>query len=166
MEGSLVVIGQMQLLMNVILAGALGGAIGIERELAGKAAGLRTHILVAATAALLVGLGNALVEGYAGVNAPDIASDPLRIVQAIVIGIGFLGAGTIIHSPRGEHIEGLTTGASLLLAAALGIAVAAGAYWAAVGAGLAALGVLVLLGLLETHIAACRERRKGPRRHG
>jgi len=146
------------ILADIALAMLLGGLIGLEREVADKPAGLRTHMLVAATAALLVGLGSTLANRFGAVDGASIAPDPIRIVQAIVMGIGFLGAGTIIQRPRGEHIEGLTTGASLLLAAALGICVAAGQVMLALGATALALMVLYLLGRVEPWLA--RRRRK------
>ena len=80
---------------EVALAMLLGAVIGYEREAANKPAGLRTHMLVSGAAALLVGLGFALIEEAAGREDQTIAADPTRIVQAIIIGIGFLGAGTI-----------------------------------------------------------------------
>lgn len=107
----------------MLLAMGLGGLIGIEREAADKPAGVRTHMLVAGAAALLVGLGTLTVQYY-GTNAGDrVRADPIRIIQSIVIGVSVLGAGTILRGASGE-VTGLTTAASLLMAAALGIAVA------------------------------------------
>jgi len=108
---------------EVAVAMLLGGLIGIEREAAHKPAGFRTHMLVAGAAALLVGLGHALVGAFSEHGSLRLQSDPIRIVEAIVTGVSFLGAGTIFRS-RHHHIEGLTTAASLLLVAGLGVAVA------------------------------------------
>jgi hypothetical protein len=89
---------QLQVIAEVALAILLGGVIGIERELANKPAGFRTHMLVAGSAALLVGLGEALVQRFATSDyAAIIQSDPMRIVGAIITGISFLGAGTIFR---------------------------------------------------------------------
>lgn len=138
------------MLGNVCLAGLLGGVLGIERELADKPAGLRTHILVAATSALLIGLSDALVNRFGAVSGANLSSDPIRIVQAIVVGIGFIGAGTIIRRSEGsDRIEGLTTGASLLLAASIGVCVAAEQIILAVGVTILALVVLLVFGALE-----------------
>jgi putative Mg2+ transporter-C (MgtC) family protein len=153
---------QLQILAEVAIAMLLGGLIGLEREAADKPAGLRTHMLVAATAALLVGLSDALVQSFNAAAGTRLDSDPIRIVQAIVLGIGFLGAGTIIQRRGAEHIEGLTTGASLLLAAALGICVAVRQLVLAAGTALLALVVLVLLGRMEKWLAARRQKREGP----
>jgi putative Mg2+ transporter-C (MgtC) family protein len=109
---------------EVALAMLLGGLIGIEREAANKPAGFRTHMLVSGAAALLVSLGHALVETFQSDAPLRLQSDPIRIVEAIVTGVSFLGAGTIFRRARGEHVEGLTTAAALLLSAALGICVA------------------------------------------
>jgi putative Mg2+ transporter-C (MgtC) family protein len=112
---------QLEILGEMLLAMILGGAIGFERETANKPAGLRTHMLVAGSAALITGLGRAMVS-LLGVDESLIQADPIRIIEAVVTGISFLGAGTILHH-RGENkIEGLTTAASLLFVGALGIA--------------------------------------------
>lgn len=153
--------GQLSVLGHVSLAMVLGGMIGLERELADKPAGLRTHMLVAATSALLMGIGGTLVQAWDGVPADRISADPIRIVQAIVMGIGFLGAGTIIQRGRADRIQGLTTGASLLLAAAVGLCVSAGQSFLALATTLLALLVLSLLGGLERWLAKQRGMRKG-----
>ncbi|MFO7870893.1 MAG: MgtC/SapB family protein [Kiritimatiellia bacterium] len=156
-------IGQMHVLGEVAIAILLGGFIGLERECADKPAGLRTHMLVAGTSALLVNLNGVLVGAFNVSANVNITADPVRIVQAIVMGIGFLGAGTIIQRRSSERIEGLTTGASLLLAASLGVCVAAGQLVLAAGVTALALCVLLLLGLLEKWLA---RRRREPRQCG
>jgi putative Mg2+ transporter-C (MgtC) family protein len=129
----------------MVLAMALGGAIGFEREAADKPAGLRTHMLVAGSAALLTGLGKILVTQY-GINDALISTDPIRIIEAFITGLTFLGAGTIIFH-RGENkIEGLTTAASLLFAATLGIGVSLNKFILTIGA---VLIVLVILHFLK-----------------
>ena len=155
---------QVQTLGTIGLAMLLGGVIGIDRELADKPAGLRTLMLVAGAAALLVTLGDAVVARYAGqMAAPTsprvtdemtlIRSDPIRIIEAIVTGVAFLGAGTIIRRGTEEqHVEGLTTAASILFAAAVGISVALEQYVLAVGATLLTLIVLRGLGWLRSRV--------------
>jgi putative Mg2+ transporter-C (MgtC) family protein len=115
-------------LIRLAVAAALGGAIGLERELDEKAAGLRTHILVSLGSALFTivsayGFHDFLTNGGAVVRA-----DPSRIAAQIVTGIGFLGAGVIFR--QGLNVRGLTTAASLWLVAAVGMAAGAG-FWAA-----------------------------------
>lgn len=138
---------------EVALAMLLGGLIGVEREMADKPAGFRTHMLVAGAAAMLVGLGDALLQHFnAGANE-FLRSDPVRIVEAIVTGISFLGAGTIFRRERGEQVEGLTTAASILLSSAIGIAVALRQFVMAVGVTLLALLTLRGLAFIQRWIA-------------
>ncbi len=137
------VVGELRLDMLATLAMAvvLGGAIGLERELRGKAAGLRTNILICAGSALFTQLSIA-VAGADG--------DPGRIAAQIVTGVGFIGAGTILHS-RG-HISGLTSAATIWLVAAIGVAVGAGAMLEATGATLLVILVLALLRRVEQYL--------------
>jgi putative Mg2+ transporter-C (MgtC) family protein len=125
-------------LVRVGLAIVLGGVVGFEREAARKPAGLRTHMLVAGAAALLVALGNLLVGRFA--QEANLNSDPIRILEAIVVGVSFLGAGTIFRREGTDVVEGLTTGASLLFTAAIAVGVALEQYVLCAGA-----TVLVLL---------------------
>ena len=127
---------------EVGLAMLLGGLIGLEREAANKPAGFRTHMLVAGAAALLVALGHALVEAFQADAPARLQTDPIRIVEAVVTGVSFLGAGTIFRHARGQHVEGLTTAAAMLLSAALGICVALERFALAVGITLLTLFVL------------------------
>ncbi len=137
---------QLQIIGEVALAMLLGGLIGLEREVANRPAGFRTHMLVAGAAALFVGLGDVLVAHFSTSKlAPLIRSDPYRIIGAIVTGISFLGAGTIFRRHQSEHIEGLTTAASILLASAVGISIALRQMVLALG--ITILVLLVLRGL-------------------
>lgn len=127
---------ELQILGKVALAALLGGVVGLEREFAEKPAGLRTHMLVGATAALFVMLAAQMISSF---EPQDIVTvDPVRVIEAIVVGISFLGAGTIFkYTRQGEGIvEGLTTSASILAVAAMGIAVAMNAFVLAVGTAL------------------------------
>jgi len=116
---------QLQIVGTVVVAAILGGIVGMEREMADRPAGLRTHAILAAAACLLVSLPDALLEYYAAETASDVLrADPIRIVEAVVTGTAFLGAGTIFRDRDKGAVEGLTTAASLLLVGAIGIAVA------------------------------------------
>jgi putative Mg2+ transporter-C (MgtC) family protein len=138
---------QLQILAEVALAMVLGAALGLERELAGKPAGLRTHMLIAGAAALLVGLTDVLVARFATTEGSRV--DPIRVIEATVAAVGFLGAGTILRRPAAERVEGLTTAASLLLAAALGICVALRQFLLAGGVVILTLATLRILGSVE-----------------
>jgi putative Mg2+ transporter-C (MgtC) family protein len=137
---------QLLVIRDVAVAMLLGGVVGLERERAQKPAGLRTHTLVAGAAALFVGLGSGLVDAM-----PDasLQSDPVRIIEAVVTGISFLGAGTIFRHRGRNSVEGLTTASSLLFVGGLGIAAATHRWAIAVGAVVLALVVLRGLGRLE-----------------
>ena len=132
---------ELQLIGLVALAMLLGGLIGLEREMADKPAGLRTHMLVSGAAALLVGLSNIIVDAFTAEQSA-VQVDPVRIIEAIVAGVSFLGAGTIIRSRENGQTEGLTTAASLLFVAGVGVGVATYHFILAVGA--VGLALLVL----------------------
>lgn len=133
---------QFEIIGEVALAMLLGGVIGFERELADKPAGFRTQMLVAGAAALLVGLGDAMLFRFLTEGKTNVTADPIRIVEAIVTGISFLGAGTIFRRDASEQVQGLTTAASILLCAAVGISVALRQFALAIGVTLLALIVL------------------------
>lgn len=121
---------QLIFFLQIVLAVFLGAVLGWQREVRGKAAGARTYALVTAGSALFT-----LLSAHGFTNA-----DTSRVASQIVIGIGFLGAGTILHN--NHHVEGLTTAAGLWLAAAVGMAV--GLAWYAI-ATLTTILVLILL---------------------
>jgi putative Mg2+ transporter-C (MgtC) family protein len=131
-------IGWPEVLLRLFVAAGLGGAIGLERELRERQAGLRTHLVVSVGSALFT-----LVSAY-GFHNFEGTVDPTRIAAQIVSGIGFLGAGAIIR--QGLSVRGLTTAASLWLVAAIGMASGAG-YWD--GALIATLGARLTLGPLR-----------------
>ena len=112
---------------RLALAALLGGILGINRELALKPAGLRTHALVALGAALATITGLALMAPPAN----DVSA-PGRIIQGLVAGIGFIGSGVILHRRDTNTVEGLTTAASIWVIAAVGVAVGAGLWRASV----------------------------------
>jgi putative Mg2+ transporter-C (MgtC) family protein len=123
------------LIVRLVLATLLGAAVGVNREISLKPAGLRTHALVSLGAALatIVGL---LLSGPQG----DVAS-PGRIIQGIVAGVGFIGGGVILHLREARTVQGLTTAASIWVVSATGIAAGAGLWRSA----LAAIGLTLLV---------------------
>jgi putative Mg2+ transporter-C (MgtC) family protein len=136
-----------EILIRLALAGTLGGAIGLERELREREAGLRTHLLVALGSALFTLVSAYAFRDFHFSRASGVTFDPSRIAAQVVTGIGFLGAGAIIR--QGLAVRGLTTAASLWVVAAIGMATGAGYYSAAVIA-----TVLVIAALWPLRIIA------------
>ena len=131
------------ILIRLVVAALLAGILGWERERAGKSAGLRTHMLVGISAALYTGLAE-LATAEAGAES---RSDPIRAIQAVAVGIGFLGGGVIYVS--NDRVQGLTTAASIWATAAMGIAAGLAHYRLAAGATILLAAVLHLLARFE-----------------
>jgi len=141
-----------ELLLRLILAGILGGAVGFERERHNRPAGLRTHILVCLGSALVMIVS---VVGFSGALGPR--GDQARIAAQVVSGIGFLGAGTIMR--QGSSVRGLTTAASLWVVAAVGLATGIGLYLAAISTTALILISLFSLSKVEERMAKDRSRK-------
>lgn len=133
-------------IFKVFLSFALGGAIGIEREIHKKPAGLRTHILVSLAATLFTMLSIGKAFGDPAVTG----NDPTRIASGILTGIGFIGAGVIIST--GGHVRGITTAASLWIVTGIGMAVGLGEYPLALLITFLTLLVLTLLFSFEKYL--------------
>lgn len=148
---------QLKILAYIGISMLLGGLIGIEREFAEKPAGLRTHMLVAGAATLLIDLSDVIVTHFYTTMDPEIlTANPVRIMQAVITGVSFLGAGTIIRQSSAQ-IEGLTTAASILFATGIGIAVALSQILLAIGATLLVLVILRVIGWFEASILRKQE---------
>jgi len=144
-------IAQLRILAYVGLAMLLGAVIGFEREVEKKPAGLRTHILVAGASTLFVALGDVVIRDFSrGLGSGLVQSDPVRVIEAVVTGVSFLGAGTIVLRRGRDQVEGLTTAASILFTAAVGMCVALSRLLLAVGVTVLVLITLRGLGLLES----------------
>ena len=126
---------QAEMVLRLLLAAGLGGIIGAQREWKGKPAGVRTLSVISLGAALFAVVSEL---GFLG-------GDPSRVAAGVVTGIGFLGAGAILH--RGGGVEGLTTASAIWVVAGIGMAAGAGLYWIAV-----IVALVVLLLLLIPHI--------------
>jgi len=126
--------------LRLLIAAALGGLLGYEREMKGKAAGLRTHMLVALGAALFI-----LIPQQAGASITDLT----RVLQGLIAGVGFLGAGAIIMGNRQTETKGVTTAASIWLTAAIGVAAGMGRETTAVLSTLLALLILSVIPMVE-----------------
>ena len=137
--------------IRVLLAAIAGALVGMEREFHGRAAGMRTHMMVALGAALttMIGQYGYFVLGFTG--------DPMRIGAQVISGVGFLGAGTILLRGGGSRITGLTTGAGLWAAAAIGLAVGAGFY---VGAFMTVFAVMLTFTLVSRVEALLNRKRQ------
>lgn len=151
MEPYLLSIADLSVLAKTVGAMLCGAAIGIERERAAKPAGVRTHALVGGASCLLISLGIVLVAEFIS-RFPEgaLRADPSGVIEAVITGIAFLGAGTIIRG-HGEHVEGLTTAASILFTAAIGIGIAADR--------LALAAILTALVVVTLHLPRLLDRR-------
>ena len=128
-----------EMILRLLLAAVLGAVIGFQRERAGKRAGLRTHVLISVGAALFTLVS---IHGF----GPE--ADPSRVAAAIVVGIGFLGAGVIIHR-EGGIVAGLTTATTIWVVAGIGLAAGVGLYLVSAVTAVIALIVLFLPHLIE-----------------
>ena len=126
-----------RLLVRLGLAALLGGLLGLQRERAGKEAGIRTHMLVAAGSALVV-----FVPLHSGMDAEGLS----RVLQGLLAGVGFLCAGSILKLPTEEHVRGLTTAAGIWMTSAIGMAAGLGREVTAIVSTLLVLGILSLIG--------------------
>lgn len=144
-------ISEWELIGRLVLAAALGFLIGLERELAGRPAGLRTHALAALGAATFTLVS---VEAFPG-------SDPARVAAGVVTGLGFLGAGTILKDGGEQGVQGLTTAAGMWAVGAVGLAVGSGLYL--LGVSSAVLVGLLLASERLLHIEGRLERRRQKR---
>jgi len=151
--------------IRLLIAAVLGAMIGFEREVNTAEAGLRTHILVAVAATLFTILAFEIFHTIEpGQNGPQ--ADPIRAVEAVTAGIAFLGAGAIFRS--GRNVQGLTTGAGMWLAGAVGVATALGYYLVALGVAVLAILVLAALrafahNIIGNHEGEDAEQAGGPR---
>ncbi len=143
------------IIFRVFLAVALSFIPGIERELTGKFAGLRTHILVCLGACVFTILS---IYGFEMRMSPDIigTNDPARIAAQIITGIGFIGAGTVMR--HGSSVFGITTAATLWVCAAIGMCCGCGQYLVAIITSIATLSVLILIRRLEKNVLSKKKK--------
>jgi putative Mg2+ transporter-C (MgtC) family protein len=146
-----------ELILRLGVAALIGGALGLNRELHDKPAGLRTHALVSLGAAI----ATIALQPQVGSGGPD-PNALSRVIQGILTGIGFLGAGVILRE-AGGHITGLTTAATIWVCAALGIVCGCG-YWSVVGVSLGIALIVLVLGRVAERIAErmFKRRQNGP----
>src|SRR3954466_2931565 len=142
--------GQLAVVTRIAVALLIGGIIGFERTFHGRPAGFRTHSLVSVASALLMLVTVYQSDWMTATPIEAIRTDPTRMAQGIMTGIGFLGAGVIFK--EGLTVRGLTTAASIWVTAAIGILVGIGFWFAAVVGALATLMVLALFRLIEARL--------------
>ena len=146
-------IQELEILMKVAIAAILAGLIGLEREKGEKPAGIRTNMLVGGAVALLVCLGEMIVIYFDAAGLSNlIRTDPTRVIQAIVVGISFIGAGMVLQIASEHKIKYLTTSATILFSSGIGIAVALEKYLVGVGATIIILIINSLLARVERRI--------------
>lgn len=140
-------------LFRIVFAAAAGGIIGVERGLHGRAAGMRTHMMVCLGAALttLLGVYNVEVLGV-------VWADPMRVGAQVISGVGFLGAGTILLKKGSSQIRGLTTAAGLWATAVIGLAIGVGFYLGALVTTFVVVLAFTVVANLEFHVSAKRQR--------
>lgn len=143
------------IMMRLVVAMLCGGAIGFERERKNRAAGLRTHILVCLSSAI-VAILTIEIAHHAAFQGDSARVDPLRLIEAITAGVAFLAAGMIVFS-KGE-VRGLTTGAGLWFSGSIGLAAGLGFWQVSLLATALALVVLWLLHGIESHVAPKTDR--------
>ncbi len=145
--------------LRLLLAALLGGLLGIEREAKGKAAGVRTHMLVAMGAAMFV-----LASQQFGIDPADMS----RVLQGVIAGVGFLGAGTILKGDAEASVKGLTTAAGIWMTAAIGVAAGMGKEATAMLATLLTLAIMASLPLFSRWFGRAEEEVHAARRddHG
>lgn len=132
---------QLRILLDILIATLLGGVLGFEREQKDKPAGLRTNMIIAGASTLLLILGeNVAIDMQEVLGIEGLGIDPTRIIHAIIVGVSFLGAGTIMKSSEDNTIRFLTTAATILFSAGVGICVGMRLYILA--------GGVTLLGLI------------------
>jgi putative Mg2+ transporter-C (MgtC) family protein len=125
---------ELRILLHVVIASILGGVIGYEREKTNKPAGIKTNMIVGGSVALLVSMGEAITIHFQEMGLAEvIETDPTRIIQAIIVGVSFIGAGTVMQVQKVYKVKYLTTAASILYSTGLGISVALDHYVLAIG---------------------------------
>jgi putative Mg2+ transporter-C (MgtC) family protein len=144
---------QLVILIKVIIASLLAGTVGYEREMEHKPAGLRTHMIMGGSATLIISLGEILtIKMMNSSLGQAIHVDPIRLIQGMIIGLSFIGAGTILKLEKEQRVKYLTTAASLFFSTGIGIGIAADQY--ALCAGIAIFVFLInhFVGKIEKYI--------------
>lgn len=148
-----------EVILRLGTAVLFGLVLGLDRELRGKSAGMRTHMLVALGSALTAIVALQLYEDLLAAN-PDTRADPLRIIEGVIGGIGFLGAGAIIRG--GNNVRGMTSAANIWLCGAIGLACGVGYYLLAGVAFIFTFVILTVLQFFEKMVPSRDKKNKNP----
>lgn len=144
---------QLWILLDVIIASVLAGIVGFEREYAQKPAGFRTNMIVAGASCLFVAVSKPLISFMEEEGRTEYLDlDPIRVMQAIVIGVSFIGAGTVLKSSKDHDVLFLTTAATLLYSTGIGISVAVKQYILAIGLTIIILSINYLANFLNARL--------------
>ncbi|HEX5169101.1 MAG TPA: MgtC/SapB family protein [Cyclobacteriaceae bacterium] len=135
---------QTNIFIDIIVASVLSGIIGIEREHQDKPAGIRTNIIIGGFSCLMISIISPVMIFLNTLSGENLSVDPLRIINALILGVSFVGGGTIIKISERQQVKGLTTAATLLYSSGIGICVALHLYILAIG--------LTLLTILINHL--------------
>lgn len=156
------VIFELRVILDVIIAAVLTGFVGLEREVSGKPAGFRTQMIIGGAAALLVSTARILIRDFASDNelAAVMRADPVRVIEAVIVGISFIGAGTILKMQEQHKVQYLTTAASILFSAGIGMSVALHHYIIAVGVTIFILIINVGANIVDRSIKKRKKRKK------
>lgn len=149
LESDKTILHEFEIGLRLVFAALLGGIIGFERELKHRSAGLRTHMLTALAAAIFTVITFEILHDVGRTGASN--ADPIRIIEAVTAGVAFLAAGAIIHGGSGG-VTGLTTGAGMWTAGALGLASGGGYYMIALMGGILTIIILTLLRWFERRL--------------
>lgn len=140
---------ELEIFSFVLISMALGGLVGFERGTIGKPAGIRTNMLVAGSATLVVSISKILIEQFGSTVSVPVNTDPTRVLDAVIVGVSFIGAGTVLKSSENHRVYFLTTAASILFSAGIGIVVALGLIKLAISLTLLVVISSRLIGMLE-----------------
>ncbi len=151
--------GELVMLGHIILASILAGIIGFERERLDKPAGIRTQMIVAGAVTFFVFLSEEIVQHFIDSGLSDmIRTDPTRIIQAIIVGISFIGAGTVLQVAKEHKIRYLTTAATILMSTGIGIGIALKQYILTIGVTLFVLVINYLIRLFAINIEKSKKK--------
>lgn len=152
---------ELRVIIDVVIASLLTGLVGLEREVSGKPAGFRTQMIIGGAAALLISTARILIRDFASESdlAAVMQADPVRVIEAVIVGISFIGAGTILKMREQRKVQYLTTAASILFSAGIGMSVALHHYIIAVGVTLFILFINVVANIIDRYIQKRKRQR-------